>query len=122
MNLFLWIMQALTAFAFGSHGWLLLFRLERARTRLAWTRDVPTPLLRFLAAAEILGAIGVILPAATGVLPWLSVLAAVGLLTMMVLAIVFHLIRRERPETVLTLIFGLLAAIVVYGRLVIEPL
>ena len=122
MNIALWFVQVLTALAFGQHGWLMLFRMERARTRLAWTRDVSTGLLRFAGVAEMLGAVGVILPAATGVLPSLSVLAAAGLVAIMVLAIVFHLARGEWPQIVLNLVFGLLAAAVVYGRLVIEPL
>lgn len=111
----------LTALAFGQHAWLMLFRLERARERLVWTRDLPTTLLRSISVAELLGAIGVVLPAATGVLPWLSVLAAAGLLAIMVLAVAFHLVRRERPSLVLNLVLGLFAATVVYGRLVIAP-
>jgi len=121
MNIGLWIVQALTALAFGQHAWLMLFRLERARDRLVWMRDVPTTLLRAIGVIEFLGAVGVVLPAATGVLPGLSLVAAAGLLAIMVLAMAFHLVRRERPNLVLNLMLGLLAAIVVYGRLAIAP-
>jgi hypothetical protein len=72
VNVALWVVQLLTALAFGQHGYSLLFGLERARKRLAWTRDVETGILRFIGVAEILGAVGVLLPAATGILPWLS--------------------------------------------------
>ena len=119
MNVALWVVHLLTALAFGQHGYSLLFGLERARKRLAWTRDVETGILRFIGVAEILGAVGVILPAATGVLPWLSVLAA-GVI-IMVLAIVFHLFRREWPNILLNFVLGLFPAAVVYGRLVIAP-
>ncbi|HEV8534521.1 MAG TPA: DoxX family protein [Candidatus Limnocylindria bacterium] len=51
-------------------GYSLLFGVERARKRLAWTRDVETGILRFIGVAEILGAVGVLLPAATG--PYLA--------------------------------------------------
>jgi len=121
MGVALWVVQALTALAFGQHGYLMLFRVERVRRRLPWANDVSVPVLRLVGVAEILGAVGVILPAATGVLPWLTVAAAAGLVTIMVLAIVFHLTRREWSNIVLNLIFGALASVVLYGRLVLEP-
>jgi len=121
LNVALWVVQLLTALAFGQHGYSLLFGLERARKRLAWTRNVETGILRFIGVAEILGAVGVLLPAATGILPWLSVLAAGGLVIIMVLAIVFHLFRREWPNILLNFVLGLFPAAVVYGRLVIAP-
>jgi hypothetical protein len=121
MNTALWVVQVLTALAFGQHGYSVLFQVEQARTRFAWTRDVSPTTLRVVGTAEILGAIGVIVPAATGVLPWLTVGAAAGLVTVMVLAIAFHVTRREWPNVGINLIFGLLAFAVAYGRLVIEP-
>ena len=62
------------------------------------------------------------LPAATGVLPSLTVAAAGGLVAMMLLAIVFHFTRREWPNIALNIVLGALAFAVAYGRLVIEPL
>jgi hypothetical protein len=121
VNIALWVVQGLTALAFGQHGYSMLFQVEQARTRMAWTRAVSIPLLRFIGVAEIVGAIGVIVPAATGVLPWLTVAAAGGLVTVMALAIVFHLIRREWPNIVLNAVLGALAAFVLYGRLALEP-
>lgn len=121
MNVALWVVQLLTALAFGQHGYSMLFGVERARERMAWTRDVETGLLRFIGVAEIVGAVGVILPAATGVLPWVSVLAAGGLVIIMVLAIVFHLFRHEWPNIALNFVLGLFAAIVAYGRLASAP-
>jgi putative oxidoreductase len=122
VNIGLWIAQVLTALAFAQHGYSMLFRVEQARTRMPWTRAVSIPVLRFIGVAEILGAIGLLLPAATGVLPWLTVAAATGLVIVMVLAIVFHATRREWPNIGLNIVLGLLALAVAYGRLVIEPL
>ncbi len=56
MNAALWVVQVLTALAFGQHGYSMLFRVEQARTRMAWTRDVSVPVLRVVDVAEILGA------------------------------------------------------------------
>lgn len=122
MNIAVWIVQVLAALAFGLHGYSMLFQVEQARTRMAWTRAVSVRMLQFIGVAEVLGAIGVILPAATGVLPWLTVAAAASLVTIMALAVVFHLVRREWPNIVLNVVLGALAAFVLYGRLVLEPI
>jgi uncharacterized membrane protein YphA (DoxX/SURF4 family) len=122
MSIALWVVQVMTALAFGLHGYQMLFRVEQARARMAWTRDVSIPILGVVGVAEILGAIGLIVPAATGVQPWLTVAAAAGLVTVMVLAIVFHFMRREWPNIGINIVLGALAFAVAYGRLVIEPI
>lgn len=122
MNIALWVAQVLTALAFGQHGYSMLFRVEQARARMAWTRAVTIPVLRFIGVVEILGAIGLILPAATGVLAWLTVVAAAGLVAIMVLAILFHIARREWPSIVVNLVLGALASFVLYGRVMLEPI
>jgi putative oxidoreductase len=122
VNIVLWVLQALTALAFGGHGFLLGFRPQRMAERVPWVRALPTPLVRVLGVLEILGAIGVVVPAATGVLPSLTVAAAGGLVAMMLLAMLFHITRREWPNIGLNFVLGALAFVVAYGRLVIEPL
>jgi putative oxidoreductase len=122
VNIGLWIAQVLTALAFGQHGYSMLFKVEQARTRMPWTRVVSIPVLRFIGVAEVLGAIGLLLPAVTRVQPWLTVAAAAGLVTVMVLATAFHLTRREWPSIALNIVLGALAFAVAYGRLLIEPL
>ena len=62
-----------------------------------------------------------IVPAATGVLPSLTVAAAGGLVAVMLLAILLHVMRREWPNVGLNIVLGALAFAVAYGRLVIEP-
>jgi uncharacterized membrane protein YphA (DoxX/SURF4 family) len=121
VNIALWVVQVLTALAFGQHGYSLLFRVEQARVRMAWSRAVSRPVHGFIGVAEILGAIGVVLPAATGVLPALTVAAAGGLVAIMLLAILFHVTRREWPNIGINFAMGALAFAVAYGRSVIEP-
>jgi uncharacterized membrane protein YphA (DoxX/SURF4 family) len=114
-----WIAQVLAALAFGAHGYTLLFRREQALTQYRWATDVPESLRRFIGTAELLGAIGLIVPAATKVLPWLTPLAAIGLATIMVLAALFHISRREWPNVVFNLVLGTLAAFVAYARIAV---
>lgn len=121
MNVALWVVQALTALLFGGHGFLLVSRPQRMAERVPWVRALPMQLVRVLGVLELLGAIGVVLPAATGVLPSLTVAAAGGLVAMMLLAILFHVTRREWPNIALNIVLGLLAFAVAYGRSVIEP-
>ncbi len=63
-----------------------------------------------------------ILPTLTGILPWLTPLAASGLALIMLLAAGFHLVRREYPNIVFNLVLFALAAFVAYGRFVVVPL
>jgi hypothetical protein len=114
-----WIAQVLAALAFGAHGYILLFRREQALRQYRWATDVPESLRRFIGTAELLGAIGLIVPAATRVLPWLTPLAAIGLATIMVLAALFHISRREWPNVVFNLVLGTLAAFVAYARIAV---
>jgi uncharacterized membrane protein len=120
MNVALWVLQVLTALAFGGHG-LLLMTPERTAQRVPWVASLPGPFVRVLGVLEILGAIGVVVPALSGVLPSLTVAAAGGLVAMMLLAILFHITRREWVNIGLNLALGLLAFAVAYGRAVIEP-
>lgn len=76
---------------------------------------------RFIGVAEILAALGLILPWLSGILPSLTLLAAVGLIIVMIGAVIFHIARREYPNIVLNLVLLVLAAFVAYGRFVAQP-
>ena len=116
MNLAIWIVQGLLAFAFIAAGGMKLFAYEKYKTQSE--KNGPTGISRglvtFIGVAEIAGALGIVLPMATNTAPWLSPWAAVGLATIMLLAIVFHLRRHESPAPAVVLF--LLAAFVVFGR------
>ncbi len=72
--------------------------------------------------AEVLAAIGLILPWLTHILSWLTPLAAVGLVIVMIGAIIFHIRRQEYPNIIFNLILLVMAAFVAYGRFVLVPL
>ena len=123
MNIVLWILQVLLAILFLMAGVNHGFRFEAIKDdpRMVWVNAVPRGLLTFIGIAEILGALGVVLPAATDILPWLTPLAASLLAIMMLLAAIFHATRREYPAIAINLILFALAAFVAYGRIEIEP-
>ena len=72
--------------------------------------------MRFIGACELLGAIGLIVPAVTRIRPGLTPLAAAGLTLVMALAVPFHVARGEFPALTVVLPLGALAAFVAWGR------
>jgi hypothetical protein len=92
-------------------------------TKLPWVGAVPEALVRFIGTAELLAAVGLILPSATRIRPVLTPLAAVGLVTIMVLAVPFHAMRGELAHALpVNLVLGGLAAFVAWGRFKKAPI
>ena len=89
---------------------------EAAAMGAVWMPEAPIALPRFIGVMEVLGVIGIILPAATRIMPHLTVWAAAGLLAIQALAIPFHLIRGEANVVAFNLIYVALAVFVLWGR------
>ncbi|MCU0882259.1 MAG: DoxX family protein [Hyphomonadaceae bacterium] len=89
---------------------------EAAAMGAVWMFEVPIALPRFIGVMEILGAIGLILPAATRIKPHLTVWAAAGLLAIQALAIPFHILRGEFEPLPFNLIYVVLGVFVLWGR------
>ena len=123
MNIALWIVQALLAAAFVLVGSMKASRpLETLSKSMAWVLAVPAGLVRFIGIAELLGAIGLILPMVTNIAPGLTVAAAAGLVLIQACAIVFHVSRHEARVVPANVVLLLLAAFVVIGRVAIVPI
>ena len=117
MSIALWIVQGLLAVAFlGAGASKLSQPKEKLLKNMPWVEDFSQPAVRLIGAAEVLGAIGVVLPALTGVLPWLTPLAALGLVLLMVGAALTHLRRKEYGNVAINAVLLVLAAFVAYGR------
>jgi uncharacterized membrane protein YphA (DoxX/SURF4 family) len=118
MNIALWIVQIVLGAAFVAAGISHGFRPDRMKSQQGgqWVAAVPRWLLTVIGICEILGGIGVILPAATGILAGLTPLAATLLSVLMLLAAGFHFFRREFPNIIFNLVLFALAAFVAYGR------
>jgi len=116
MNLALWIVQGILAFAFIVVGSMKVFAYEKykALTEKNGPTGVTRGLAAFIGIAELAGGVGIILPMGINIAPWLSPWAAIGLSAIMLLAIGFHLRRKESPVPPAVLSF--LAMFVVYGR------
>src|SRR5262245_56109474 len=112
-----WTLQIVLAAFFLLHGILFLLPMPRLRALVA-RMGVSPGLARFLGVAEVLGAIGLIVPRWTGILPWLTPLAGAGLVVVMAGAIVFHLRHHEAAQAAGTVVILALIAAVVAGTVV----
>jgi hypothetical protein len=90
----------------------------------ALTAQSPLPglFLRFIGVAEVLGAIGLILPGLIRIRPGLTPLAAAGLVIIMIGATVIMLVSGGVGQALVPLVVGLLSAWVAYGRWRLKPL
>jgi uncharacterized membrane protein YphA (DoxX/SURF4 family) len=122
MTIVLWVVQVLLALAFVLAGLMKVSQpVERLRERMNWARHVAPGLIRLIGTLEILGALGLILPVATHILPWLTPVAALGLVLTMIVAIALHLRLKEASRAGMPFILLLLALFVAIGYFVIVP-
>jgi hypothetical protein len=116
--------NVLNGVLWGVQGFLALFFLAAGAPKILgrglenWTgfSDLPRAQVVFTGFAEVLGAAGLVLPMATGVLPWLTPLAAVGLAIIVLMATGFHVRADERLAAVETGLWASIAAAVAIGR------
>jgi DoxX-like protein len=128
MNLALWIVAGLLAGVFLVSGATKLFvpqeSLDGLLQRLGpaaqatgeWTRDFSPGALKTIGILELLGAVGLILPAALDIAPVLVPLAASGAVLLFAGAVIMRLRRGERATIVVDLVYLAMAAFVASGR------
>jgi uncharacterized membrane protein YphA (DoxX/SURF4 family) len=119
VNLALWIVAGVLAFAFAASGLMKLVQPKEkivASATGGWAQDWSPASIKLIGVAEILGAIGLILPAVLHVAPILVPLAAIGLALVMVGAAVVHSRRKELPNVAINVVILILAAVVAWGR------
>ena len=119
MNIALWIAQGLLAAMYLMVGSMKAFQPAKVREnpRMTWAHERPDNYIRFVGTTEVLGALGLILPLVTGILPWLTVLAAIGLALIQLLAIFAeHLPKKEYEVIPLNIVLLALAVFVIIGR------
>lgn len=120
MNIMLWVLQVVLAVAFFAHGWLFLSPPPEIAAQM--NASLPRWFQLFLGVAEVLAALGLILPGLTRILPWLVTWAAVGIMIVMVSATAFHLVRSEMSSAAITLLLLAMATFVAYMRQRVLPI
>jgi hypothetical protein len=109
----LWTLQALLAALFLFAGGMKLVSPIAALTQQV---ALPGPFLRFIGLAEVLGALGLILPGLLRIRPALTPLAAAGLVIIMTGAVGVTMATMGAAQAVIPGVVGVLAATVAIGR------
>jgi hypothetical protein len=113
----LWIAQSLAAGIFFLTGAMkTLMPVEQIAERLPWVATAPEALVRFIGISELMGAAGLIFPAALRIKPWLTPLSAALLALVMVLAAAFHLVSGEMGHAVAPAVLFLMSVFIAWGR------
>ncbi|MEV0167853.1 DoxX family protein [Nonomuraea fuscirosea] len=126
LNGVLWVLQALFGFFFAGSGFGKVLMYDAALyaaapQAVAWYAAVSQPLIVFIGICEVLGGVGLLLPAMTKVKPVLTPLAAAGLALTMILAAAFHIVRGEYALVPANLVLGGATAFITAGRWKLRP-
>jgi uncharacterized membrane protein YphA (DoxX/SURF4 family) len=119
MNIFLWIVAGVLAAFFLAAGATKLTQSRRkllANPNMQWVEDFSAGTIKLIGTAEVLGALGLILPGALDIAPILVPLAATGLGVIMVGAIITHGRRKEPQPIVINVIVLILAVVLAIFR------
>jgi DoxX-like family len=119
LNALLWVIQALLALVFLFAGGVKLFLPIAAMAKQV---ALPGWFLRFIGTAEVLGALGLLLPGITRIRTGLTPLAASGLVIIMIGATWITAAKVGIVSALSPLVVGLFAAFVAYARWRLAPL
>jgi uncharacterized membrane protein YphA (DoxX/SURF4 family) len=120
MNIVLWILQVLLAALFLFHGYIMVF--PPAALIETMNQVYSTSFRLFVGISESLGAIGLLLPGITRILPRLTSWAGIGLMIVAASASVFHFSRGENSSAIITAVLFVLLAFVSYMRWKVKPI
>jgi hypothetical protein len=119
----LWIGQVVLALGFLIAGVAKLsFTVPELAALVPWATDVPELVLRIAGAAELAGALGLVVPPLIGIRPGLAALAALGLAIEMAIAIWLHAHRGELAAASLPAAVAVVALAIAIGRWRISPI
>jgi putative oxidoreductase len=117
LNIVLWTLQILMAVAYINAGYVKAFRpIAEIAPTIFWAPALPELLVRFIGISELLGALGLILPAALKIRPQLTTLAAAALSLVMLLANIYHITKGEFFVLPMTMAFLFILLFIAYGR------
>ena len=123
LHITLWIAQVILAAMFLMSGFMKVAQpIDKLSQMLPWAAQVSEALVRFIGIAEVLGAVGLILPSLLRIQPKLTPIAAVGLALVMLFAVAFHISRGETPGIGMNFILIAIAAFIAWGRFKKAPI
>lgn len=121
-NKVLWVLQWILGVYFIAVGVLHFVLPEGLPEPVSWMYDLGDTQHLLSGTAEILGGLGLILPSVTRIAPWLTPVAAVGLMIVMIAAIFFHVGRDEMANVGVNVLNILVLGYIAYGRARLAPI
>ena len=122
MNILLWVLQALAALLYGASGVMKVFLFDKVSKDVPSFGALPRKAWMTLGILELVCAGGLIVPAALGWQPRLTILAATVLAVESLVFVGVHIKYREVTPMILSGVLGLLMAFIAYGRIVLKPI
>ncbi len=111
------INEGILATVFALSGTIIFVFKDNLKSKLSWLTAYSPNMVLFICFAKVIGALGLILPVQLNVLPILTPVAALGLATIMVLAMRYHILKNKYKDIPATIIFLALTLFVAYNRL-----
>ena len=121
MNIALWVLQILAALLYGSSGLMKVFLFDKVSRDVPSFGALPRNAWTALGILELVCTVGLIVPAAAGWHPTLTILAAAVLAVESLVFVGVHLKYREVTPIAMSAVLGLLMAFLAYGRMVLRP-
>ena len=121
MNILLWVLQVITALLFGASGVMKVFMFDKVSHDVPSFGALPRRAWTTLGIVELVGTVGLIVPAAMRWHPRLMILAATVLAVESVVFVWVHVKYREIIPIIMSGVLGLLMAFIAYGRMVLKP-
>jgi hypothetical protein len=122
MHIFLWVLQILTALAYGASGVMKAFMFDKVSGDVPSFGALPKGAWIALGILELICVAGLILPSALRWHPRLTVLAATILALESLVFLWVHVKYEEVGPMVMLIILGLVMAFIAYGRAVLKPI
>jgi hypothetical protein len=112
-NTFLWLAQVLLAITFMWAGAMKLFK--PADLPWQWIKENPN-LVKVTGIIDLLAGVGLVLPALLRIQPTLTIYASYGIITLMIGASMFHIVRGETAQIGFNIFVALTAVFIAWGR------
>ena len=122
MNILLWVLQVLAALLYGASGVMKVFMFEKISQDVPSFGALPRGAWMALGILELVGTIGLVVPAILHWRPYLTAFAAMLLAGESLVFIWVHVNYREMAPLILSGALGLLMAFIAYGRMVLRPI
>lgn len=122
MNILFWVLQAVLALLCISGGAFQIFKIDELQKGVAAMRDLPHGLWAVFGAVNCLAGLGLILPAATKLMPMLTPISAVIVALESALISALYIYYGDRPPLSYSVAMAVLAAFIAYGRFALQPI